>query len=153
MSGIFLDAALTNYSSEYVSYLQTLSQAIHSSAFLNDGYIGKENAFISALGVLCGFAAARSRWSPNRWAPHIIPPFLFRSHSIVVLLLEEPEIVALDLGIHNPGALPEAQHFGDPNFAKAANLTVVFEEILRIGPTVMTQSWKPLGNMTMNRLH
>ncbi|KAF2177703.1 hypothetical protein K469DRAFT_807023 [Zopfia rhizophila CBS 207.26] len=69
MSGIFFDETPWQHTSEYVTYLQTISQAVHGNPGLREGYV-----------------------------------------------------------VHNPGALLEAQYFGDPNFVGTANLTVVFED-------------------------
>jgi hypothetical protein len=41
MSGIFVDETPTQYSSEYASYLEAISQAVHKSIGLMDSYIGK----------------------------------------------------------------------------------------------------------------
>ncbi|KAF2868585.1 Spherulation-specific family 4-domain-containing protein [Massariosphaeria phaeospora] len=54
MSGVFFDEIPTGYSSELVSYLQTISKAVHNSHGLRDGYVGKSDPFISALSVLRG---------------------------------------------------------------------------------------------------
>lgn len=55
MGGIFFDETPTLYTPEYVSYLQTISQAVHRNHGLKDGFVGKRSSFISALGVFCGF--------------------------------------------------------------------------------------------------
>ncbi|KAF2115111.1 Spherulation-specific family 4 [Lophiotrema nucula] len=69
MSGIFFDETPTLYTPEYVSYLQAVSQAVHSNGGLQEGFV-----------------------------------------------------------VHNPGALPEARYFSDPEFAQTVDLTVVFED-------------------------
>jgi hypothetical protein len=41
MNGIFVDETPTHYSSEYASFLDAISQAVHKSIGLMDNYIGK----------------------------------------------------------------------------------------------------------------
>lgn len=69
MDGIFLDETPTIYSSEYVSYFKTISQAV---GIKTDGLT---NSYI----------------------------------------------------VHNPGALPEAQYFGDPEFVNSTDVVIIFE--------------------------
>ncbi|KAF2205295.1 hypothetical protein GQ43DRAFT_362633 [Delitschia confertaspora ATCC 74209] len=69
MHGIFFDETVSQYTADYVYYLQTISLAVHNSRGLADGFV-----------------------------------------------------------VHNPGALPDAKYFSDPDFVGTANLTVVFED-------------------------
>ncbi|KAF2793488.1 hypothetical protein K505DRAFT_385480 [Melanomma pulvis-pyrius CBS 109.77] len=52
MNGIFFDETPTHYTPEYVSYLQKISQAVHTNRGLKEGFVGKRTFLISALGVL-----------------------------------------------------------------------------------------------------
>lgn len=61
LSGIFFDETPTRYTSEYVSYLQTMSRAVRRHHGLRDGFVGKSHFFISALGVSRFCNKARSR--------------------------------------------------------------------------------------------
>ncbi|KAF1851493.1 uncharacterized protein K460DRAFT_269803 [Cucurbitaria berberidis CBS 394.84] len=47
--GIFVDETPTQYVPDHVTYLQTISQAVHESPGLRDDYIGKPISFISVL--------------------------------------------------------------------------------------------------------
>lgn len=51
MSGIFFDETPTHYTTEYVSYLQTISQAVHESSGLKDAYVGERAPF--HFGIAC----------------------------------------------------------------------------------------------------
>lgn len=44
MEGIFVDETPTQYSSDYIEYLQAISQAVYDSPGLNGNYIGKKPA-------------------------------------------------------------------------------------------------------------
>lgn len=52
--GIFVDETPTKYAPDYVSYLQTISQAARNSPGLKDDYIGKAISFIPVLIAFCG---------------------------------------------------------------------------------------------------
>lgn len=47
LDGIFVDETPTEFSTNYVSYLESITQAVHGSPGLKEGYIGKV-PFISA---------------------------------------------------------------------------------------------------------
>ncbi|KAF2006596.1 hypothetical protein P154DRAFT_421660 [Amniculicola lignicola CBS 123094] len=53
MSGIFFDETPTHYTTEYASYLQTLSEAVRSSPGLMDGYVGKKFSCSVISHALC----------------------------------------------------------------------------------------------------
>jgi hypothetical protein len=45
LDGIFVDETPTKFSPDYVSYLQTIAQAVHGSRGLMDSYIGRLHLF------------------------------------------------------------------------------------------------------------
>lgn len=73
MSGIFFDETPTHYTPEYVSYLQTISQAVRDGHGLKGSYVGKRESFISAFRVLDASLHARSRCARSK-GPLTISP-------------------------------------------------------------------------------
>lgn len=65
LDGIFVDETPTKYTPDYVSYLQTISQAVHNSPGLKDSFIGKFN-FIQLY-------ISRILWSHEAQTPATLP--------------------------------------------------------------------------------
>jgi len=94
MSGIFFDEIPTHYTPEYVSYLQAISQAVHSHRGLREGHVGERATFISTLGVSLGFYQSPKSVGPDIWAPSLYQPPFFQN----IVFWKPMDSQALDFG-------------------------------------------------------
>jgi hypothetical protein len=95
IDGIFVDETPTQYSSDSVSYLQTIAEAVHESDGLKEGYIGRVIFHLGTAGP----------WAPRKLGPDdpccrppVVAPLpydraLLSKSPFLVLLLGTPAIV------------------------------------------------------------
>lgn len=93
MSGIVFDETPTQYSAEYALYLQTISQAVHESHGLKDGYVGMSDPLHFGIGA----------WYGSHHRPKPVGPILGCDHFTAMLPFRLPRFCAPDLWTEDLG--------------------------------------------------